>query len=89
MILSGNCGNLPGIFNMDMQYAQSCILTPCDFRFASDGVAADTTPNVETMALADLRLDALNLARNSGHSRNLKERRHDLYSVVWRDAGRR
>ena len=37
----------------------------------------------------DNQIDALNLARNSGHSRNLKERRHDLYSVVWRDAGRR
>ena len=42
--LSGNVGNLPNVANMDIQYAQSCILTPCDFSFARDGIAADTTP---------------------------------------------
>lgn len=29
--MSGNVGNLPNVANMDIQYAQSCILTPCDF----------------------------------------------------------
>ncbi len=85
VVLSGNCGNLPGVANMDIQYAQSCILTPCDFPFARDGIAADTTPNVETVAFADLRLESLYLARNSGTVQNLKNRRHDLYSVEWRD----
>jgi len=85
VIMSGNCGNLPGVANMDIQYAQSCILTPCDFSFARDGVAADTTPNVETVALADLRLDSLTLTRNNGTVKNLKERRHDLYSVTWHE----
>lgn len=28
VILSGNVGNLPNVENMDIQYAQSCILTP-------------------------------------------------------------
>jgi hypothetical protein len=69
---------------MDIQYAQSCILTPCDFAFARDGVAADTTPNVETVAIADLRPDTLRIARASGTVKNLKDRRHDLYSVQWR-----
>lgn len=81
--LSGNCGNLPGVENMDIQYAQSCILTPCDFNFARDGIAADTTPNVEMVAVADLRLDSLMKARNSGAVQNLKDRRFDLYSVQW------
>jgi predicted amidohydrolase len=81
--MSGNVGNLPNVANMDIQYAQSCILTPCDFPFARDGIAADTTPNVETVAFADLRLDALREARHSGTVQNLKNRRHDLYSVVW------
>ena len=85
VVMSGNCGNLPGVANMDIQYAQSCILTPCDFPFARDGIAADTTPNVETVAFADLRLESLHMARNSGTVKNLKDRRHDLYSVVWRD----
>ncbi len=84
VVLSGNVGNLPGVANMDIQYAQSCILTPCDFPFARDGIAADTTPNVETVAFADLRLDALRTARHAGTVQNLKDRRHDLYHVTWR-----
>ncbi|CRI65374.1 putative enzyme [Thiocapsa sp. KS1] len=83
--MSGNVGNLPNVHNMDIQYAQSCILTPCDFPFARDGIAADTTPNVETVAFADLRLEALRAARNSGTVQNLKDRRHDLYTTVWRE----
>ncbi len=85
VVMSGNVGNLPNVHNMDIQYAQSCILTPCDFPFARDGIAADTTPNVETVAFADLRLDSLRVARNSGTVQNLKGRRHDLYTTVWRE----
>lgn len=83
VVLSGNVGNLPGVENMDIQYAQSCILTPCDFAFARDGIAADTTPNAETISIADLRIDDLNTARHSGTVQNLKDRRHDLYKVQW------
>jgi predicted amidohydrolase/ribosomal protein S18 acetylase RimI-like enzyme len=82
--LSGSCGNLPYVQNMDIHYAQSCILTPCDFPFSRDGIAADTTPNVEMVAFADLSLNALRAARQSGTVRNLKDRRHDLYGVTWR-----
>jgi hypothetical protein len=81
--MSGNVGNLPNVANMDIQYAQSCILTPCDFPFARDGVAADTTPNVETVAIADLSPSTLVAARNSGTVKNLRDRRHDLYHVHW------
>ena len=84
VVLAGNVGNLPLVHNMDMQYAQSCILTPCDFGFARDGVAADTTPNVEAVAIADVRISDLHTARNSGTVRNLKDRRFDLYGIVWR-----
>ncbi|CAA7612295.1 carbon-nitrogen hydrolase family protein [Magnetospirillum sp. SS-4] len=87
VIMAGNVGNLPSVRNMDIQYAQSCILTPCDFPFARDGIAADTTPNVEMVAFADLRPDALALARNAGTVQNLKDRRFDLYSVTWRRRG--
>lgn len=81
--MAGNVGNLPNVDNMDIQYAQSCILTPCDFPFARDGIAADTTPNVEMVAFADLRLDDLVTARRSGTVQNLNDRRFDLYSVNW------
>jgi predicted amidohydrolase len=84
VVLSGNVGNLPRVRNMDIQYAQSCILTPCDFHFARDGIAADTTPNAEAVALADLRMDSLTVARNAGSVRNRGDRRHDLYRVVWK-----
>jgi len=82
--MAGNVGNLPNVDNMDIQYAQSCILTPCDFPFARDGIAADTTPNVEMVAFADLRLEDLKAARRSGTVQNLKDRRFDLYSVNWK-----
>jgi len=85
VVMSGNVGNLPKVENMDIQYAQSCILTPCDFPFARDGIAADTTPNVETIAFADLRLESLREARNSGTVQNLKDRRFDLYTVNWKN----
>lgn len=84
VVMSGNVGNLPNVSNMDIQYAQSCILTPCDFPFARDGIAADTTPNVETVAIADLRPETLLMARNSGTVKNLRDRRHDLYHLHWR-----
>lgn len=84
VVMAGNVGNLPNVENMDIQYAQSCILTPCDFPFDRDGIAADTTPNVEMVAFADLRLEDLREARRSGTVQNLKDRRFDLYSVNWK-----
>lgn len=84
VVMSGNVGNLPNVPNMELQYGQSCILTPCDFPFARDGIAADTTPNVETVAFADLRPQVITTARNSGTVKNLHDRRHELYSVNWR-----
>ncbi len=87
VVTAGNIGNLPKIQNMDIHYAQSSILTPCDFPFSRDGIAADTTPNVEMIAFADLDLETLVAARTSGTVLNLKDRRHDLYSVIWNGPG--
>ena len=84
VVTSGNVGNLPGVNNFDIQYAQSCIITPCDFPFAPEGIAADTTPNAEQVAFADLRLDDLMQARASGTVQNLRDRRHDLYQTTWK-----
>lgn len=84
--LAGNVGNLPRVENMDVQYAQSCILTPCDFPFARDGIAAEATENVETIAVADLDLSDLAWARRQGTVRNLRDRRFDLYRTVWRES---
>lgn len=84
VVMSGVVGNLPNVENMDIHYADSCILTPSDFPFARDGIAAETGPNIETVAIADLSLSDLLTARQSGAVQNLKDRRFDLYRVVWK-----
>jgi len=42
------------------------------------GVAAETTPNTEMVALADLRYANLHTARNFGTVQNFKDRRFNL-----------
>jgi predicted amidohydrolase len=83
VVLSGNVGDLPGVDNMDVQYAQSCILTPCDFPFARDGIAAEASENIETLTIADVNLADLTWARAEGTVRNLADRRFDHYRVDW------
>jgi len=83
VVLSGNVGNLPNVANMDIQYAQSCILTPCDFPFARDGIAAEASENVETLTISDVNLADLSWARAEGTVQNLADRRFDLYRIEW------
>lgn len=83
VVMSGNVGNLPRVENMDIQYAQSAILTPCDYPFARDGIAAEASENVETVTIADLDLTDLSWARAQGTVQNLRDRRFDLYRTVW------
>ena len=85
VVMSGNVGNLPNVANMDIQYAQSCILTPCDFPFARDGIAAEASENVETLTISDVNLSDLSWARAEGTVRNLADRRFDLYRIEWED----
>ena len=84
LVLAGTVGNLPGVGNFDIQYAQNAVLTPCDLPFARDGIAAEATPNVDQILIADLDLSALATAREHGTVRNLADRRTDLYRVDWR-----
>ncbi|WP_435417298.1 GNAT family N-acetyltransferase [Parerythrobacter aurantius] len=83
VVMSGNVGNLPNVANMDIQYAQSCILTPCDFPFARDGIAAEASENVETLTISDVNLADLSWARAEGTVQNLADRRFDLYRIEW------
>lgn len=87
VVMSGVVGNLPNVENMDIHYAESCILTPSDLAFARDGVAADAAANTETIAFADLKLSDLRVARSAGTTRNLRDRRFDLYRVAWNMRG--
>ena len=84
VVTAGNVGNVANVDNMDVNYAQSAILTPCDFDFARDGVAAEASENVEMVVTADLDLAALARARAQGSVRNFRDRRFDLYRTVWR-----
>jgi predicted amidohydrolase/GNAT superfamily N-acetyltransferase len=83
VVTAGMVGNLPDVENMDIHYAESHIVTPCDFMFARDGVAALAAPNTEMIIFADLSLDDLLVSRHSGTVQNLKDRRFDLYQVKW------
>lgn len=79
--IAGSVGNLPKVHNMDIQYAQSMVFTPCDFPFPTNGVKAEATPNTEMILIADVDLDLLTELHNLGSVRNLKDRRKDLYDI--------
>mgnify|MGYP001951472694 CR=1 FL=1 len=84
---SGMVGNLDNVSNLDIQYAQSAILTPCDFPFARDGIAAEASENVEMIIVADLNVGTLLWSRAQGAVRPLRDRRLDLYRTRWTDGG--
>lgn len=79
--ISGTVGNLPNVHNMDIQFAQSVVFTPCDFQFPSNGVKAEATPNTEMILIADVDLDMLRELHNFGSVRNLTDRRKDIYEL--------
>lgn len=80
--ISGSVGNLPNVHNMDIQYAQSAVFTPCDFSFPSNGIKAETTTNSEMILLADVDIDLLSELHQFGSVRNLKDRRKDIYTLT-------
>ncbi len=84
--ISGCTGNLPFVANADVHYAQSGIFTPLDFSFAREGIAAECTPNIETLVVADVDLELLRRHRHSGTVQPWNDRRDDLYRVVWAGA---
>jgi predicted amidohydrolase len=75
-------GNLPQVDNFDIQYAQSAILTPSDFEFSRDGIAAECTPNTEMVIIHDLDLEALRRHKEQGTTQNWGDRRSDLYRLI-------
>lgn len=81
--IAGSVGNLPKVENLDIQYAQSAVFTPCDFAFPSNGVKSEATPNAEMVLIADVDLDLLNELHSHGSVRNLKDRRNDVYQLTY------
>jgi predicted amidohydrolase len=79
--IAGSVGNLPKVHNMDIQFAQSMVFTPCDFSFPANGVKAEATPNTEMILIADVDIDLLRELNQFGSVRNLKDRRTDLFEL--------
>jgi predicted amidohydrolase/GNAT superfamily N-acetyltransferase len=80
--ITGCIGNLPKVENMDIQYSQSAVFTPCDFAFPSNGIKSEATANTEMILIADVDLSLLDELHAHGSVRNLKDRRTDFYEVT-------
>lgn len=79
--IAGSVGNLPKVHNMDIQFAQSMVFTPCDFAFPANGIKAEATPNSEMILIADVDIDLLRNLNQFGSVRNLRDRRLDIFSL--------
>ncbi|MDE5419789.1 bifunctional GNAT family N-acetyltransferase/carbon-nitrogen hydrolase family protein [Labilibaculum sp. DW002] len=79
--IAGSVGNLPNVHNMDIQFAQSMVFTPCDFSFPTNGIKAEATPNTEMILIADVDIDLLRELNRFGSVRNLNDRRKDIFEL--------
>jgi len=82
--IAGSVGNLPKVHNMDIQFAQSVVFTPCDFAFPTNGVKAEATPNTEMILISDVDVDLLKELHENGAVRNLKDRRKDVFDLKYK-----
>lgn len=80
--IAGSVGNLPRVNNMDIQYAQSMVFTPCDFSFPANGIKGEATANTEMVLITDVDIDLLRELNQFGSVNNLKDRRTDLFSLT-------
>ncbi len=79
--IAGSVGNLPKVHNMDIQFAQSMVFTPCDFSFPANGIKAEATTNTEMILIADVDIDLLRELNQFGSVRNLRDRRTDIFDL--------
>jgi len=79
--IAGSVGNLPKVHNMDIQFAQAMVFTPCDFAFPTNGIKAEATPNTEMILISEVDIDLLSELHQYGSVRNLKDRRTDLFEL--------
>jgi predicted amidohydrolase/GNAT superfamily N-acetyltransferase len=80
--VAGTVGNLPLVPYMAANYGQAAILTPSDYFFARDGIAAEGTINQEQMIFADVDLDLLDEQRVNGSVIPLQDLIKDAYDNV-------
>jgi len=80
--MAGTVGNLQEVPCMATHYGQAAILTPSDYFFARDGIAAEGTVNQEQMVITDLDLDLLEEQRVNGTVLPLNDLIRDAYDRV-------
>lgn len=85
VVAAGSVGILPGVTNMEMQFARSAVFSPCDHGFPPGGVVVEAESSTETILIADVRPGLLQHLRRQGSVRNLRQRRRDLVEVRWRE----
>jgi predicted amidohydrolase/ribosomal protein S18 acetylase RimI-like enzyme len=89
VVLAGCVGNLPAVENLDIQYAQSAIFTPSDVEFHREAIATEASPNTETLIYQDLDLNLLARNREYGSVQTWKDRRSDLYTIIYKEGDKR
>jgi predicted amidohydrolase/GNAT superfamily N-acetyltransferase len=89
LAMAGTVGNLPEVPCMATHYGQAAILTPSDYFFARDGIAAEGTVNQEQMVIADVDLHLLEEQRINGTVLPLNDLIRDAYDRVIHYADRR
>ncbi len=85
VVIAGCVGNLPGVENMDIQFAQSAVFTPSDVEFHREAIAQEAVLNTETLIFQDLDLNLLSRNREYGSVQYWNDRRKDLYSIHYNE----
>lgn len=80
--VTGTVGNLPQVPFMSTNYGQAAIITPNDFYFARDGIAAEGTLNQEQMVVSDVDLALLDERRVNGTVIPLNDKLKEVYEHV-------
>ena len=78
VVQTSTVGNLP-VEGLGQHYGQAAIITPSDFPFARDGIAAEGTHNLEQVIVAEVDLADLETNRLNGTTIPLYDKRKDVY----------
>jgi predicted amidohydrolase/ribosomal protein S18 acetylase RimI-like enzyme len=81
VVLAGNVGALPRSPAMTLNFGQAAVLTPSDFAFPLNAIAAEGIINSQTVVISDIDLGALEVERQVANVRPLIDRRPDIYVI--------
>jgi predicted amidohydrolase len=81
VVMTSTVGSLP-VAGLRLHYGQASIITPSDFPFARDGIAAEGVINEEQIVVADVDLALLDENRLKGTTIPLLDKRKDFYGLT-------